>query len=113
MRKVISCAYLENVQTMELRYTDVTLNNIDCMDVEGKIARNMNKWSGLKMLFNAGSLTIPKLILDSVEVPIGRHSVLRNYNRRCYAKMQQLHEKQTKHSETNLLINSVGFVLWN
>ena len=70
MRKVISCAYLENVQTMELRYTDVTLNNIDCMDVEGKIARNMNKWSGLKMLFNAGSLTIPKLILDSVEVPI-------------------------------------------
>ena len=41
MRKLISCKYHEDSQTVELLYTDGTLIDIDCMAVEDEVARNM------------------------------------------------------------------------
>ena len=36
MRKLISCKYHEDSQTVELRYADGTLIDIDCIAVEDK-----------------------------------------------------------------------------
>ena len=41
MRKLISCKYHEDSQTVELPYTDETLIDTDSMAVEDKAARSM------------------------------------------------------------------------
>ncbi len=50
MRKLISCKYHEDSQTVELLYTDGTLIDIDCMAVEDEVARNMYERSELDYL---------------------------------------------------------------
>ena len=52
MRKLISCKYHEDSQTVELRYTDGTLIDIDCMAVEDEAARNMYERSELDYLLD-------------------------------------------------------------
>ncbi len=50
MRKLISCAYHEDSQTVELRYTDGMLIDIDCMAVENVAHRyNITSLSRLKI----------------------------------------------------------------
>ena len=39
MRKLISCAYHEDIQTVELPYTDGMLIDIDCMSGEDELGR--------------------------------------------------------------------------
>ncbi len=39
MRKLISCKYHEDFQTVELPYTDGTLIDIDCMSGEDELGR--------------------------------------------------------------------------
>ena len=39
MRKLISCKYHEDSQTVELPYTDGTLIDIDCLAVDDEVAR--------------------------------------------------------------------------
>ena len=50
MRKLISCAYHEDIQTVELPYTDGMLIDIDCMSGEDEVARNMYERSELDNL---------------------------------------------------------------
>ncbi|MBQ7435118.1 MAG: hypothetical protein IJV51_04880 [Oscillospiraceae bacterium] len=52
MRKLISCKYHEDSQTVELLYTDGTLIGIDCMAVEDEVARNMYERSELDYLLD-------------------------------------------------------------
>ncbi len=52
MRKLISCKYHEDSQTVELLYTDGTLIDIDCMAVEDEVARNMYERSELDYLLD-------------------------------------------------------------
>ncbi len=52
MRKLISCKYHEDSQTVELRYTDGTLIDIDCMAIEDEVARNMYERSELDYLLD-------------------------------------------------------------
>lgn len=58
MKKLISCKYHEDSQTVELLYTDGTLIDIDCMAVEDAVARNMYERSDLTMSYNIGSLIL-------------------------------------------------------
>ncbi len=62
MRKLISCAYHEDSQTVELRYTDGTLIDIDCMAVEDEVAQNMYERSELDYLLNHDPLGYADLI---------------------------------------------------
>ena len=50
MRKLISCKYHEDSQTVELLYKDGMLIDIDCMAVEDEAARNMYERSELDFL---------------------------------------------------------------
>ena len=50
MRTLISCAYHEDSQTVELLYTDGTLIDIECMAVEDEAAWNMYERSELDYL---------------------------------------------------------------
>lgn len=64
MGKLISCKYHEDSQTMELRYTDGTLIDIDCMAVEDEVARNMYERSELDYLLYNDPVGYADLILN-------------------------------------------------
>ena len=64
MRKLISCAYHEDSQTVELLYTDGTLIDIDCMAVEDEAARNMYERSELDYLLTHDPVGYADLILN-------------------------------------------------
>ena len=64
MGKLISCKYHEDSQTMELRYTDGTLIDIDCMAVEDEVARNMYERSELDYLLYNNPVGSADLILN-------------------------------------------------
>ena len=64
MRKLISCAYHEDSQTVELRYTDGMLIDIDCMAVEDEVARNMYERSELDYLISHDPVGYADLILN-------------------------------------------------
>ena len=64
MRRLICCAYHEDLQTVELRYTDGTLIDIDCMAVEDEVARNMHERSELEYLLTHDPVGYADLILN-------------------------------------------------
>lgn len=64
MRKLISCAYHEDSQTVELRYNDGTLIDIDCMAVEDEAARNMYERAELDYLLTHDPVGYADLILN-------------------------------------------------
>ena len=64
MRKLISCKYHEDSQTVELLYTDGTLIDIDCIAVEDEVSRNMNERSELDYLLTHDPVGYAELILD-------------------------------------------------
>ena len=64
MRKLIFCAYHEDSQTVELRYTDGPLIDIDCMAVEDEAARNMYEQSELDYLLTHDPVGYADLILN-------------------------------------------------
>ncbi len=47
MRRLICCDYHEDSESVELRYTDGTLIDIDCLGVEDEVARNSDERSEL------------------------------------------------------------------
>ena len=64
MRKLISCKYHEDSQTVELLYTDGKLIDIDCMAVEVEVARNMYERSELDYLLYNDPVGYADLILN-------------------------------------------------
>ncbi len=64
MKKLISCKYHEDSQTVELLYTDGTLIDIDCMAVEDEVARNMYERSELDYLLYNDPAGYADLILN-------------------------------------------------
>ena len=64
MRRLICCEYHEDSQTVELRYTDGTLIDIDCMAVEDEVARNMYERSELEYLLTHDPVGYADLILN-------------------------------------------------
>ena len=64
MRKLISCKYHEDSQTVELLYTDGTLIDIDCIAVEDEVARNMYERSELDYLLDNDPVGYAELILN-------------------------------------------------
>ena len=64
MRKLISCKYHEDSQTVELLYTDGTLIDIDCMTVEDEVAQNMYERSELDCLLTHDPVSYADLILN-------------------------------------------------
>ena len=64
MRKLIGCAYHEDSETVELRYTDGTLIDIDCLAVEDAAARNMYEQSELDYLLYHDPVGYADLILN-------------------------------------------------
>ena len=64
MKRLIFCAYHEDSQTVELRYTDGTLIDIDCIAVEDEVARNMYERSGLDYLLCHDPVGYAELILN-------------------------------------------------
>ena len=63
MRKLISCSYNEDSQIVELRYSDGTLINIDCIAIEDTVARNMYERSELDYLLYHDPLSYADLFL--------------------------------------------------
>ncbi len=64
MKKLFSCKYHDDSQTVELRYTDGTLIDIDCMAVEDEVARNMYERSELDYLLYNDPVGYADLILN-------------------------------------------------
>ena len=64
MRKLISCKYREDSQTVGLLYTDGTLIDIDCMAVEDQVTRNMYERSELDYLLYNDPMGYADLILN-------------------------------------------------
>ena len=64
MTRLISCAYHEDSQTVELRYTDGTLIDIDCIAVEDEVARNIYERSELDYLLYIDPVGYADLILN-------------------------------------------------
>lgn len=64
MTRLISCAYYEDSQTVELRYTDGTLIDIDCIAVEDEVARNIYERSELNYLLYLDPVGYADLILN-------------------------------------------------
>ena len=64
MRKLICCAYHEDSETVELRYTDGTLIDIDCLAVEDEAAQNMYEQSELDYLLHHDPVGYAELILS-------------------------------------------------
>lgn len=64
MKKLISCKYHEDSQTVELLYTDGTLIDIDCMAVEDEVAKNMYERSELDYLLYHDPVSYADLILN-------------------------------------------------
>ncbi len=64
MKTLISCEYHEDSQTVELRYTDGTLIDIDCIAVEDAVSRNMYEISELDHLLQHDPVGYADLILN-------------------------------------------------
>ena len=64
MSTLICCEYHEDSQTVELRYTDGTLIDIDCVAVEDTVARNMYERSELDYLLTHDPVGYADLILN-------------------------------------------------
>ena len=64
MKTLISCEYHEDSQTVELRYTDGMLIDIDCMAVEDAVALNTYEISELDYLLYHDPVSYADLILN-------------------------------------------------
>ena len=64
MRQLICCKYHEDSETVELRYTDGTLIDIDCLAVEDEVARNMYERSELTWLLYHDPVGYADLVLN-------------------------------------------------
>lgn len=64
MKKLISCKYHEDSQTVELLYMDGTLIDIDCVAVEDEVARNMYERSELDYLLYNDPIGYADLVLN-------------------------------------------------
>lgn len=63
-RRLISCKYHEESESVELRCTDGTLIDIDCLAVENELARNMYEQSELTWLLYHDPVSYADLILN-------------------------------------------------
>ena len=64
MRRLICCEYHEDSQTVEMRYTDGMLIDIDCMAFEDDVARNMYERSELEYLLTHDLVGYADLLLN-------------------------------------------------
>ena len=64
MRRLICCDYHEDSESVELRYTDGTLIDIDCLAVEDEVARNSDEQSELDYLLHHDPVGYADLILN-------------------------------------------------
>ena len=64
MRRLICCDYHEDSESVELRYTDGTLIDIDCMVVEDEVARNSDERSELAWLLHHDPVGYADLVLN-------------------------------------------------
>ena len=64
MRRLICCEYHEDSETVELRYTDGTRIDIDCLAVEDEVARNMYERSELTWLLYHDPVGYADLVLN-------------------------------------------------
>ena len=64
MRRLICCDYHEDSESVELRYTDGTLIDIDCLGVEDEVARNNDERSELVWLLYHDPVSYADLILN-------------------------------------------------
>ena len=65
MRRLICCDYHEDSESVELRYTDGTLIDIDCLGVEDEVARNSDERSELTWLLRHDPVGYADLVLNS------------------------------------------------
>ncbi len=64
MRRLICCDYHEDSESVELRYTDGTLIDIDCLGVEDEVARNSDERSELAWLLRHDPIGYADLVLN-------------------------------------------------
>ena len=64
MRRLICCDYHEDSESVELRYTDGTLIDIDCLAVEDEVARNSDARSELVWLLHHDPVGYADLVLN-------------------------------------------------
>ena len=64
MRRLIFCDYHEDSESVELRYTDGTLIDIDCLGVEDEVARNSDERAELVWLLHHDPVGYADLILN-------------------------------------------------
>lgn len=64
MQRLICCEYHEDSESVELRYTDGTLIDIDCMGVEDEVARNNAERSELTWLLHHDQVGYADLVLN-------------------------------------------------
>ena len=64
MRRLICCEYHEDSESVELRYTDGTLVDIDCLGVEDEVARNSAERSELTWLLHHDPVGYADLVLN-------------------------------------------------
>ena len=64
MRLLICCEYHEDSESVELRYTDGTLIDIDCLGVEDEVARNSFERSELTWLLRHDPVGYADLVLN-------------------------------------------------
>ena len=64
MRRLICCDYHEDSESVELRYTDGTLIDIDCLGVEDEVARNSDERAELVWLLRHDPVSYADLILN-------------------------------------------------
>ena len=63
MRRLICCDYHDDSESVELRYTDGTLIDIDCLGVEDEVARNNVERSELAWLLHHDPVGYADLVL--------------------------------------------------
>ena len=64
MRRLICCDYHDDSESVELRYTDGTLIDIDCLGVEDGVARNSAERSELTWLLRNDPIGYADLVLN-------------------------------------------------
>ncbi|MCR5088765.1 MAG: DUF6061 family protein [Oscillospiraceae bacterium] len=64
MRRLICCDYHEDSESVELRYTDGTLIDIDCPGVEDEVVRNSGERSELDWLLRHDPKGYADLVLN-------------------------------------------------
>ena len=64
MRRLLCCDYHDDSETVELRYTDGTLIDIDCLAVEDEVARNVYERSELTWLLHHDPVGYADLVLN-------------------------------------------------